>query len=103
MLDSQRLRRQIHANDFLVVSRVDRVVGERRMRPYDEAISLRRSRRFEPFGAARLLVTLRRELCRDQLALFVGEKETIFVSNDKRIPPTSVAGRLQRFPDALAG
>ncbi len=53
--------------------------------------------------SAELLVPLRSKLGEDQLTLFVGEDGFVFVRDEEGVPPSTLAGCFECFPNALAG
>src|ERR1043165_1003434 len=96
--------RQIHADNLLIIARIHTSIRKCRMRPQD--ITTRGSiGGFQQVCATQLLVTLRREVCDNQVSLFIKQKKVGAVFYNKSVRPADRLPRsrsLKRFPHSLA-
>src|SRR5690349_2772116 len=73
------VRRQWHADEFLVVAGEDALVGKRRVRP-DDVAAAGRVIRLDQLGPIDLVVTARADLGQDEFTLIVTDHEAIAVA-----------------------
>src|SRR5437868_5355071 len=97
------LRRQRSAHQLTVVAYVDALIGKRRVGP-DHRSFRQLVARIDQVSTAQLFIALRRKPGDDEVALFVEDKEAVFVLDQERVGPALLlaARRLEGFPDAVA-